>query len=93
VSRTLAEWADSRGLARKDAEAKSLEMMKRFVSEASPADILKIQAKLDVVREDKEVASNSGIVINIGAPGNPIRLPDIDISQVSPTRPAHAVTE
>jgi IS30 family transposase len=31
VSRTLAEWADSRGLARKYAEAKSLEMMQRFV--------------------------------------------------------------
>lgn len=38
VSRTLAEWADSRGLARKYAEAKSLEMMKRFVKEASPPD-------------------------------------------------------
>jgi Homeodomain-like domain-containing protein len=81
VSRTLAEWADSRGLARKYAEAESLEMMQRFVKEASPADILKMQSKLDVVREDKEAAKNTGIVINIGAPGNPIRLPDIDGSE------------
>jgi len=80
VSRTLAEWADSRGLARKYAEAKSLDMMKRFVKEAPPADILKLQAKLDVVREDKEAARDTGIVINIGAPGHPIRLPDLDVS-------------
>ena len=81
VSRTLAEWADSRGLARKYAEAKSLEMMQRFVKEASPADILKMQSKLDVVREDKDVARNTGIVINIGAPGHPIRLPDLEVSE------------
>ena len=47
--------APGRGLARKDAEAKSLETMKRFVKEASPADILKMQVKLDVVREDRHV--------------------------------------
>src|SRR5262245_20132142 len=70
ISRTIAEWTDSRGLARKFAEAKSLEMMKRFVKEASPADILKMQAKLDVVREDRPAPRNShAVVIQIGQPG------------------------
>jgi hypothetical protein len=71
VSRTLAEWADTRGLARKYAEAKSLEMMKRFVAEASPPEILKMQAKLDVVREDKQ-GGDTHVVLTIGQPG---RLP------------------
>jgi hypothetical protein len=63
VSRTLADWSDSRGLARKYAEAKSLEMMKRFVAEASPAEILKMQAKLDVVREDRAIGSEPSFVV------------------------------
>ena len=63
VSRTLADWADSRGLARKYAEAKSLEMMKRFVADASPAEILKMQAKLDVVREDRAIGGEPSFVV------------------------------
>ena len=77
VSRTLAEWTDRRGLARKYAEAKSLEMMKRFVNEASPADILKMQAKLDVVREDRQIEQHDRVIINVGMPGNPVKLPEI----------------
>jgi predicted transcriptional regulator len=76
VSRTLAEWADSHGLARKYAETKSLEMMKRFVKEASPADILKMQARLDVVREDRQVEQHDRVIINVGMPGKPVQLPD-----------------
>jgi hypothetical protein len=55
-------WADSRGLARK-AEAMSLEMMKRFVAEASPAEILKMQATLDVAREDRVIWSEGNFVV------------------------------
>ena len=69
VSRTLAEWSDSRGLARRYAEAKSLEMMQRFVKDASPADILKMQQKLDVIREDKPAAGGGGVTVIVAVPG------------------------
>jgi hypothetical protein len=52
-------------------------LAERAIREGDP---LKLLAKLDVVREDKEVGTNSGIVINIGAPGSPIRLPDLAIA-------------
>jgi hypothetical protein len=71
VSRTLAEWADSRGRARQYAEAKALEMMKRFVKDASPADILKMQQKLDVVRDDRAPAATGGVTVFLNTPGNP----------------------
>lgn len=76
VSPTLAEWADSRGLARKYAEAKSLEMMKRLVKEASPAELLKIQQKMDVVRDDKAEAASRAtvqVLIGIAPPGTPFK--------------------
>ena len=79
VSRTLAEWADSRGLARKYAEAKSLEMMKRFVTDASPAEILKMQQKLDVIRDDRQEGGNQFIVM-LGTADHPLQPPDIDVT-------------
>jgi len=41
----------------------SLEMMKRFVAEASPAEILKMQATLDVAREDRVIWSEGNFVV------------------------------
>jgi hypothetical protein len=78
MSRTLAEWADTRGAARKYAEAKSLEMMKRFVAEASPAEILKMQQKLDVIREDKQEGGNQ-VVVMLGSKDMPLEPPVIRI--------------
>jgi hypothetical protein len=52
VSRTLAEYDDSRPLARKYLEARALEMTKRLVTDAKPETILRVLAKLDVVRDD-----------------------------------------
>jgi hypothetical protein len=75
VSGRKAEWADTRGLARKYAEAKALEMMQRFVANATPADILKMQQMLDVVRDDKTHSEAGNVMINIGMPGHPIALP------------------
>lgn len=66
VSRTIAEWADTRGLARKYAEAKAHDMMKRFCADASPAEFLKMLQKLDVVRDDREARGDGGVTINIG---------------------------
>ena len=65
-------------LARRYAEAKSLEMMQRFVRDASPADILKMQQELDVIREDKPPAG-SGVTVIVATPGNPNnRLPSFE---------------
>jgi hypothetical protein len=75
VSRTLADWADSRGLARKYAEAKSLEMMKRFVADASPAEILKMQQKLDVVRDERQDGGGLARVLVVNQPGHLIIEP------------------
>jgi hypothetical protein len=91
VSRTLAEWKDSRGPARKYAEAKSLEMMKRFVTEASPADILKMQAKLDVIREDREAQAGNNIVVMVGTCGTPLEPPILTLSPAQPAIDATAV--
>jgi hypothetical protein len=52
VSRTLAEYDDSRPLARKYLESRALEMTRRLVSDAKPETILRVLAKLDVVRDD-----------------------------------------
>jgi hypothetical protein len=52
VSRTLAEYDDSRPLARKYLKSKALEMTKRLVTDAKPETILRVLAKLDVVRDD-----------------------------------------
>jgi hypothetical protein len=52
VSRTLAEYDDSRPLARKYLEARALEMTKRLVADAKPETVLRVLAKLDVVRDD-----------------------------------------
>ena len=77
VSRTLADWRDTRGMARKYAESKALEMMKRFVEDASPAEILKMQAKLDVVREDREPGGGNQMVVVLGSGSQLLEPPTI----------------
>lgn len=52
VSRTLAEYDDSRPQARKYLEAQAHELTKRLVRDAKPEVILRILGKLDVVRDD-----------------------------------------
>ena len=87
VSRTLADWADTRGLARKYAEAKSLEMMKRFVAEAAPPEILKMQAKLDVIREDRQ-GGDTNVILAIGQPGKvppELEPPVMDVAALGPS--------
>ena len=43
--------------------------MKRFVADAAPPDILKMQAKLDVVREDRQGGGDTNFILAIGQPG------------------------
>lgn len=90
VSRTLAEWKDTRGPARKYAEAKSLHMMKRFVADATPADILKMQAKLDVIREDRESQGGNTLVVMLGSADAPLQPPQLFHLQVQPAIEAAA---
>jgi hypothetical protein len=52
VSRTIAEYDDSRPLARKYLESRALEMTRRLVTDAKPETILRVLGKLDVVRDD-----------------------------------------
>ena len=60
-----------------DAEAKALPMMMRFVAEASPAEILKMLAKLDVVRDDKTDYGGNQVVIVLGTQEQPLEPPVI----------------
>jgi hypothetical protein len=70
VSRTLAEYDDSRPLARKYLEAKALDMTKRLCADAKPETVLRVLAKLDVVRDDGESgAVNDGPTLFIGNGG------------------------
>ena len=78
----LAERSDSRGLARKYAEAKSLEMMKRFVAEASPAEILKMQQKLDVVRDDRLEHGGNQLIVMLGTQERPLEPPVIEVQSL-----------
>jgi hypothetical protein len=77
VSRTLADYDDSRALARKFLEAKALDMTKRLVADAKAETILRVLAKLDVVRDEDLRSSTPGVVIQIGTPGAPLQLPAI----------------
>lgn len=54
VNRTLAEYDDSRPMAVHYLRAKALDMTKRLVEDAKPETILRVLAKLDVVRDDKD---------------------------------------
>jgi hypothetical protein len=85
VSRTLVEYDDSRPLARKYLESKALDMTKRLVTDAKPETILRVLAKLDVVREDAQGAGTS-VVIAIGQPGvelpESLQPPVIDVSTI-----------
>jgi hypothetical protein len=59
VSRTIADYDDSRPLARKYLDARAVDIAKRLVAEAPPAVALKLLGKLDVVRDDA-VAGGTG---------------------------------
>ena len=66
-------------MSRKYAEAKSLEMMKRFVAEASPAEILKMQQKLDVVRDDRHENGGNQLIVMLGTQEQPLQPPVFDV--------------
>lgn len=66
VSRTLAEYDDSRPLARKHLEANALALARRFVEESRPAEILKMMGKLDVVRDDDYGHGEMQVAVVIG---------------------------
>jgi transcriptional regulator with XRE-family HTH domain len=70
VSRTLSEYDDSRPAARKYLEARALDMTRRFVQDADPATILKMLAKLDVVREEA-ASAQLGVQIVLGGSDKP----------------------
>lgn len=71
VSRTLAEYDDSRPLARKYLEAKALAMTRRFVEEAKPEAVLRMLGKLDVVRDDVAPRAVAAVQVIVGTPGHP----------------------
>jgi hypothetical protein len=74
VSRTIADYADTRGLARKFLEAKALDVARDLVAAAKerPAQALKLLGKLDVVRDDAAEGGNeSRVVVLVGMPGHP----------------------
>jgi hypothetical protein len=70
VSRTVAKYQDTRPLARKRLESEALNMVERLVTDAKPETILKVLAKLDVVRDDGDVGgggdTNNYLVIGSG---------------------------
>jgi len=72
VSRTIAQYDDSRPLARKYLEARALDLTRRLVEGAKPETILRVLGKLDVVRDDGQDADpGSQTLMLIGSP-----LPD-----------------
>src|SRR5262245_55848606 len=75
VSRTLAEYDDSRPLARRVLEAKAVEMARRLVTDAKPETILRVLAKLDVVRDDgRGVQEEGGTFIVSGSGGRTLAM-------------------
>jgi hypothetical protein len=74
VSRTIAVYADTRGLARKFLEAKAIDVARDLVAAAKdrPAQALKLLGKLDVVR-DETVGGSDAVQVNVivGQPGQP----------------------
>jgi IS30 family transposase len=67
VSRTIADYADTRGLARRFLETKAIDVAQGLVAAAKdrPAEALKLLGKLDVVRDD-EHKSAVGVQVIIG---------------------------
>jgi len=57
VSRTIAEYDDSRPLARKLLNARAVDMARRFVNDATSRDILRMMGKLDVVGDEANQGS------------------------------------
>jgi hypothetical protein len=94
VSRVLAKYDDTRPLARKRLEAAALEVAERAIRDGDP---LKLLAKLDVLREDREAVERPTVQVLIGipppgTPGNPIpiraRHSTGDAIDVAPLRPS-----
>jgi predicted DNA-binding protein (UPF0251 family) len=76
VSRTLAEYDDSRPLARRYLNARALKMAQRFVEEARPSDVLRMMGKLEVVRDDGAPgtrANETYVVLGVGVQMNTVR--------------------
>lgn len=71
ISRTLDEFEDRRGLARRLLNAKAYVMAQRFIDEAKPAEVLRMMGKLDVVRDDQMEGTSVGVQVVIGMPALP----------------------
>ena len=78
ISRTLAEFGDTREIARKRLEAGALKLARTVANTKDAAVALKTLGKLDVVREDQAGAGTS-VLIAIGQPGSALAPPDIMI--------------
>lgn len=77
VSRVISRYKlDTRADARALLEASALEMAESVVTKGDPALHAKMLGKLDVVRDDKPQSGvDSGVVVIIGQPGQPVGLP------------------
>jgi Homeodomain-like domain len=76
VSRTLAEYDDSRPLARRYLNARAIKMAQRFVEEARPSDVLRMMGKLDVIRDDGAPgagANETYVMLGVGVQMNTVR--------------------
>jgi hypothetical protein len=71
VCRTIADFDDSRSLARRLLNANAVKMAQRFVDEAKPGDVLRMMGKLDVVRDDDQRRAETSFQIVVGMPGHP----------------------
>ena len=59
------------------AEVWRVDMMKRFVAEASPTEILKMQQKLNVVRDDRPEGGGNQLIIVLGSHEQPLQPPGV----------------
>jgi hypothetical protein len=75
VSRTIAKYTDTRPLARKRLEAEALTMAERIITDGKPETLLKVMAKLDVVRDEDARPADAGVIIQIGFAGVPVPTP------------------
>jgi len=81
VSRTLAEYDDSRPLARKLLESRARDVAEAVIKgivAGDPRTGLKLLGKLDVVREDTQAAVAATFQIHVGQPGRGLQPPAID---------------
>ena len=57
------------------------------MAEASPAEILKIQQKLDVVRDDRMEHGGNQVVVVLGTQEQPLEPPAIDVLVIPSAQP------